>query len=43
VTVTGYILDATGSWALVFGIAAALYIVANIAWLAFAKGEALFD
>jgi ACS family sodium-dependent inorganic phosphate cotransporter len=43
VTVTGYILDATGSWELVFGIAAALYVAGTIVWLVFAKGEALFD
>ncbi len=43
VTVTGYLLDATGSWALVFGIAAALYVAGTVVWLAFAKGEPLFD
>lgn len=43
VTVTGYILDATGSWALVFGIAAGLYVAGTIVWLLFAKGEELFD
>ena len=43
VTVTGYILDATGSWALVFGIAAGLYLAGTVVWLAFAKGEPLFD
>jgi ACS family sodium-dependent inorganic phosphate cotransporter len=43
VTVTGYILEATGSWALVLGIAAGLYVVGALAWLAFATGERLFD
>jgi ACS family sodium-dependent inorganic phosphate cotransporter len=43
VTVTGYILDATGSWALVFGIAAGLYLAGTVVWLIFAKGEPLFD
>ena len=43
VTVTGYILEATGSWALVFGIAAALYVAGATAWLLFATGEKLFD
>jgi ACS family sodium-dependent inorganic phosphate cotransporter len=43
VTVTGYILAATGSWALVLGIAAGLYVVGALAWLAFATGERLFD
>jgi ACS family sodium-dependent inorganic phosphate cotransporter len=43
VTVTGYILEATGSWPLVFGIAATLYVVGASAWLVFATGEKLFD
>ena len=43
VAVTGYILDATGSWALVFGIAAGLYVAGTAVWLLFAKGEPLFD
>jgi len=43
VTVTGYILEATGSWALVFGIAALLYVAGATAWLLFATGEKLFD
>jgi MFS transporter, ACS family, solute carrier family 17 (sodium-dependent inorganic phosphate cotransporter), other len=43
VAVTGYILDATGSWSLVFGIAAALYVAGTAVWLVFAKGEPLFD
>jgi ACS family sodium-dependent inorganic phosphate cotransporter len=43
VAVTGYILEATGSWALVLGIAAGLYVVGGLAWLCFATGERLFD
>ena len=43
VTVTGYILAATGSWPLVFGIAAALYVAGGIVWILFATGERLFD
>jgi MFS transporter, ACS family, solute carrier family 17 (sodium-dependent inorganic phosphate cotransporter), other len=43
VTVTGYILEATGSWPLVLAIAAGLYVVGGLAWLAFATGEKLFD
>jgi ACS family sodium-dependent inorganic phosphate cotransporter len=43
VTVTGYILEATGSWALVLAIAAGLYVVGGLAWLRFATGEKLFD
>jgi ACS family sodium-dependent inorganic phosphate cotransporter len=43
VAVTGYILEATGSWALVLGIAAALYVAGGIVWLRFATGEKLFD
>ena len=43
VTVTGYLLDATGSWPLVFGIAAVLYVAGTVVWLVFARGEPLFD
>jgi len=43
VTVTGYILEATGSWALVLGIAAGLYVAGGIVWLRFSTGEKLFD
>ena len=43
VTLTGFILDTTGSWGLVFGIAAALYAVGLIFYLVFATGEQLFD
>lgn len=43
VAVTGYILEATGSWALVLGIAAGLYVVGAVVWLILATGEKLFD
>ena len=43
VAVTGYILEATGSWALVLGIAAALYVAGAVVWLAASTGERLFD
>ena len=43
VAVTGYILQATGSWPLVLGIAAGLYVAGGVAWLLFATGERLFD
>ena len=43
VAVTGYILEATGSWALVFGIAAGLYVAGTAVWLRYAKGETLFE
>ena len=43
VAVTGYILEATGSWPVVLGIAAGLYVAGGIAWLIFSTGEKLFD
>jgi MFS transporter, ACS family, solute carrier family 17 (sodium-dependent inorganic phosphate cotransporter), other len=43
VAVTGYILEATGSWPVVLGIAASLYVAGAIAWLIFATGEKIFD
>ncbi len=43
VAATGYILEATGSWVMVFGIAAGLYVFGAIVWLVFATGENLFD
>jgi len=43
VAVTGYILAATGSWPLVLGIAAGLYVAGAVTWLLFATGERLFD
>lgn len=43
VAVTGYILEATGSWALVLGVAAGLYVAGGLVWLAYASGERLFD
>jgi ACS family sodium-dependent inorganic phosphate cotransporter len=43
VTVSGFILDATGSWATVFALAAAIYAVGLVVWLLFATGERVFD
>lgn len=43
VAVTGYILEATGSWPLVLGVAAGLYVAGGIVWLMFSTGERLFD
>jgi ACS family sodium-dependent inorganic phosphate cotransporter len=43
VAVTGYILEATGSWPLVLGVAASLYVAGGIVWLMFSTGERLFD
>jgi ACS family sodium-dependent inorganic phosphate cotransporter len=43
VAVTGYLLEATGSWPLVLGIAAGLYVAGGVSWLIFSTGEKLFD
>lgn len=43
VSVSGLILDRTGSWALVLGVAAAVYVVGLLFYLAFASGERIFD
>ena len=43
VTLTGFILDATGSWSLVFGVAAGIYLSGLLVWLLFATGERIFD
>ncbi len=43
VTLTGFILDATGSWALVFGIAAGFYLLGLVFWLTWSTGEQIFD
>lgn len=43
VTLTGMILDATGSWNLVFLISAGIYVFGTIVWLLFATGERVFD
>jgi nitrate/nitrite transporter NarK len=43
VTVSGLILDLTGSWALVFGVAAGVYLVGLVVWLLFATGERIFE
>lgn len=43
VTLTGLILDATGSWSLVFGISAGIYLFGLLIWLLFATGERVFE
>jgi ACS family sodium-dependent inorganic phosphate cotransporter len=43
VAVAGYILEATGSWPVVLGIAASLYVAGAITWLVFSTGEKVFD
>jgi ACS family sodium-dependent inorganic phosphate cotransporter len=42
VALTGLILDATGSWALVFQISAGVYVFGAIVWLLFATGKQVF-
>lgn len=43
VTVSGFILEATGSWALVFQVAGAVTIFGLVFYLVFARGEKQFD
>jgi ACS family sodium-dependent inorganic phosphate cotransporter len=43
VTLTGMILDATGSWQLVFMISAGIYVFGALVWLIFATGERVFE
>jgi ACS family sodium-dependent inorganic phosphate cotransporter len=43
VTLTGLILDATGSWSLVFLISAGVYVLGLLVWLLFATGERVFE
>ncbi len=43
VYITGVILEVTGSWALVFGVAAAVTLVGLAFYLAFSSGRKLFD
>jgi len=43
VVATGFILDATGSWAIVFGTAAGVYLFGLAIWLLFATGEKIVD
>ena len=42
-TLTGYLLDVTGSWGLVFAIAAGIYLFGLLVWLLFATGERVFE
>ena len=41
VPVTGALLDATGSWALVFGVTSAHYVVGAAVWLAWSGASQL--
>ncbi len=43
VTVSGFILEATGSWALVFQVAGAVTVFGLVIYLLFASGEKQFD
>ncbi len=43
VTVSGFILQATGSWALVFQVAGVVTLVGLVVYLLFASGEKQFD
>jgi MFS transporter, ACS family, solute carrier family 17 (sodium-dependent inorganic phosphate cotransporter), other len=43
VPLTGFILDATGNWSYVFGIAIGFYLLGTAVYTAFASGEKQFD
>ena len=43
VTVSGFILEATGSWALVFQVAGGVTVIGLVFYLLFASGEKQFD
>jgi ACS family sodium-dependent inorganic phosphate cotransporter len=43
VTLSGWLVDVTGSWSMVFYVAAAVKVFGLLFFLAFAKGEKLFD
>ena len=43
VTVSGWILQATGSWALVFQVAAGVYVAGLLFYLVFASSKKIFD
>jgi ACS family sodium-dependent inorganic phosphate cotransporter len=43
VALTGWMLDTTGSWSAVFGLAAGVYALGLVCWLAMATGERVFD
>ncbi|TAK51662.1 MAG: MFS transporter [Gammaproteobacteria bacterium] len=43
VALTGFIVDATGSWSSVFLIAAGVYVVGGVVWLLMATGERVFE
>jgi ACS family sodium-dependent inorganic phosphate cotransporter len=43
VTLSGWLVDVTGSWSMVFYVAAAVKLFGLVFFLSFAKGERLFD
>jgi ACS family sodium-dependent inorganic phosphate cotransporter len=43
VTISGFILESTGSWALVFQVAAGVYIAGLLFYLVFASSKRIFD
>jgi ACS family sodium-dependent inorganic phosphate cotransporter len=43
VTLTGYMLQETGSWELVFGVAAGVYVFGALVWLLFSTGRRVLD
>jgi ACS family sodium-dependent inorganic phosphate cotransporter len=43
VTLSGWLVDVTGAWSMVFYVAAGVKVFGLVAFLAFAKGEKLFD
>ncbi len=43
VALTGWILETTGSWSMVFGLAAGVYALGLVCWLAMATGERIFE
>jgi ACS family sodium-dependent inorganic phosphate cotransporter len=43
VALTGWILETTGSWSAVFGLAAAVYAVGLTCWLTMAEGDRIFE
>lgn len=43
VALTGWILDTTGSWSVVFGLAAVIYGLGLACWLAMGTGERVFE
>jgi hypothetical protein len=42
-SVTGAVLEQTQSWPIVFAIIVALYVVGEVAFVAFAKGDVIWE